>query len=182
MTVRQAQLLLLFLGFEIGEADGSWGEKCREAAMAFQWEYGGLTVDGVCGAQTEAALKRAVAENWQRQRDFWAEIENFQKEEFACRCGKCGGFPAQPQEKLVRLAQQVRTHFGRPVTVSSGVRCEIHNMEVGGVANSYHLSGRAVDFCVEGVDGGMVLNYVNQQKAVRYAYRIGGGYVHMDVA
>lgn len=189
MTVKQSQYLLLYLGYDIGEADGIWGEKCKQAVKQYQQEYGGLTVDGVCGALTEAALKKAVAENWQRKKDdfgpkddFWAGISSFTKQEFACKCGKCGGFPEEPKEKLVRLAQRVRDHFCKPVTVSSGVRCVRHNQEVGGVFNSFHLSGRAMDFCVEGVDGETVLDYVKQQPEIHYAYHIGGGYVHMDVA
>ena len=89
----------------------------------------------------------------------------------------------EPEEKLVRLADQVREHFGAPVIVSSGVRCQAHNDELDGSAkNSYHLRGKAMDFCVRGVPGEKLLAYV-KQLPVHYAYQIGNSdFVHMDVA
>lgn len=33
----------------------------------------------------------------------------------------------------------------RPLNVNSGVRCKRHNAEVGGVSNSLHTTGQAVD-------------------------------------
>ena len=59
------------------------------------------------------------------------------------------------------------------------LRCTRHNANVGGVSNSRHLSGKAMDFCVSGVPAATVLSYVKQQKDIRYA--IDGSYVHMDI-
>ena len=99
-----------------------------------------------------------------------------------CGTGRCGGFPAEPAEALVRLADRVREHFGAPAVVSSGVRCQAHNDELSGsVKNSRHLQGKAMDFCVRGVSGEALLAYV-KTLPVRYAYRIDNSFVHMDVA
>ena len=116
-------------------------------------------------------------------KDFWEDIRYFKKDEFKCKCGgkHCGGFPVEPDEKLVRLADRVRAHFGAAATVSSGVRCEKHNAFVGGVANSRHTKGTAVDFCIRGLPSSIVLPYVQAQKEMRYAYAIDGSFVHMDV-
>ena len=82
---------------------------------------------------------------------FWDEIEYFTREEFRCQCkGKyCNGFPVEPQEKLVRTVDEIRRRLGVPVTIvesgGSGVRCEIHNRNVGGVENSDHKTGNAAD-------------------------------------
>ena len=50
---------------------------------------------------------------------------------------------------LVRLCTKVleplREHFGTPVKINSGFRCQALNKAVGGAANSYHTKGRAVD-------------------------------------
>lgn len=205
MTIRQIQALLDYLGYNPGVVDGDNGPKTTAAIKAFQAAEA-LVVDGVPGVQTQAALKGAVA-NDKFATDqsmpasgqppnaegpavpgFWADIRYFSREaEFVCQCGGkyCSGFPAEPEEKLVRLAERVREHFGQPITVSSGVRCATHNANVGGVANSRHLSGKAVDFRVQGVSGATVLAYcqglVNAGE-LRYAYRIkNGDYVHMDV-
>lgn len=184
MTVRQQQCLLVVLGYDPGEIDGVWGPKCREAAAQLQKNLG-LTEDGVFGVQTEAAARQAVAgQTLPRQEgDFWSGIRYFRREEFGCKCGGkyCNGYPAEPSERLVTLADQVRAHFGKAAAVSSGLRCSRHNAAVGGVANSRHLTGKAMDFAVSGVSGGELLAYI-QTLGVHYAYQIGGGeYVHMDV-
>ena len=98
----------------------------------------------------------------------------------SCKCGRCGGFPKEPNKKLVRLAEVVRQHFDAPVYVSSGVRCEAHNAAVGGVINSRHLDGDAMDYRVEGKTSAQVLTYV-KTLPIRYAYAIDENYVHMDV-
>jgi uncharacterized protein YcbK (DUF882 family) len=64
--------------------------------------------------------------------------------------------------------------------VASGLRCEQHNANVGGVANSRHKTGRAMDFRIEGKTSAQVLAYVQQQPEIRYAYAIDSQYVHMD--
>lgn len=179
MEIRKQQLLLSYLGFSVGPIDGIAGEQTRRATADFQREYGGLQADGIAGARTEAALREAVGRGWERPGDIGAV--HFRREEFRCQCGGkyCNGFPAEPDPQLVSLAETVREHFGVPVTVSSGVRCQRHNRAVGGVADSRHLTGKAMDFSVRGVPAETVLSFV--QGLARYAYRIDGSYVHMDV-
>ena len=83
---------------------------------------------------------------------------------------------------LVRVADRVREHFDSAAIVSSGVRCQEHNDELpGSVPNSRHISGKAIDFCVDGVKGKDLLEYVWKQPEIRYAYLIKGNWVHMDV-
>ena len=51
-------------------------------------------------------------------------------------------------ENLVHLAhllEDIRNDFGAPIVVTSAYRTPLVNHEVGGVANSYHLQGRAAD-------------------------------------
>lgn len=196
MGIGQVQALLSYLGYELGAVDGISGPKTAAAVREFQ-AAAGLTADGIPGIKTWAALKEAVAndrfapaDSAESERsgsrpagDFWGDIRYFTREEFRCKCGgkHCGGFPAEPEEKLVRLAQRVREHFGRPVTVSSGLRCPAHNARVGGVANSRHLSGKAMDFCVSGYSAEAVLSFVRRQPDIRYAYAIDHNFIHMDV-
>lgn len=174
MTAYQKQCLLSYLGYDCGGIDGIWGEQSRAAAAAFQADHG-LEADGIFGTLTEEKILDAISGGW------WREIRYFGKQEFACKCGSCGGFPAEPEEKLVRLAEKVRIHFDAPVTVSSGVRCPIHNLAVGGVANSRHLSGKAMDFRVKGRSAREIMSYVNQLTEIRYAYAIDSQFIHMDV-
>ena len=182
MTDKQKQNLLAYLGYYVGEIDGIFGQMSKAATKAFQADYG-LTVDGIAGPDTEKALKHAVSYGMPAKKNFWDDIKYFERDEFKCRCGGkyCNGFPAEPSAKLVRLADRVREHFGVPITVSSGVRCETHNANVGGVANSRHKTGTAMDFSVRGMSASMVLAYVQAQSDTHYAYAIDSNYVHMDV-
>lgn len=185
MTIKQKQHLLAYLGYYVGNIDGAWGSCSREACRAFQKDFGGLTVDGICGAATEKALKHAVAygmptkaTDTAKSGDFWDDIKYFRKEEFACKCG-CGS--GKMEEKLIKVADRVRAHFGNSITVSSGRRCTTHNARVGGVSNSRHLSGKAMDFCVSGFSASSVLSYAQAQPEIRYAYAIDNNFVHMDI-
>ena len=183
MNTKQKQALLFYLGYYVGTIDGVWGSGSKTACKAFQKDFG-LTADGVCGTDTEKALKHTVCygiskkEEAVQSGDFWDDIKYFKKSEFRCKCG-CGS--DKMEEKLIRVADRVREHFGKPVTVSSGRRCSKHNANVGGVSNSRHLSGKAMDFCVSGKSASQVLEYVQKQPEIRYAYAIDSGYVHMDV-
>lgn len=58
--IRQAQVWLTKLGYEPGPADGVPGQRTVAAARRFQTEHGQLTVDGIIGAATLAALQRAI--------------------------------------------------------------------------------------------------------------------------
>ena len=191
MTLKQKQALLAYLGYYDGPLDGVWGEKSQRATIDFQRSYMEQEdVDGIFGAATEKRILEVVATGEKPKEsvqidtapDWWKDIRYFRREEFRCPCGKCGGFPVEPDEKLVRLADQVREHFGAPATVSSGVRCQTHNDALpGSVPNSYHVRGKAMDFCVRGVTGAKLLAYV-KQLPVHYAYQIkGSDFVHMDV-
>jgi len=170
MTQKQKQCLLAYLGLYGGAIDGIWGKVSQGAEAAFRASYGAFTPEN---------LLRTVAQ----APDFWQQIPNFRREEFRCRCGGefCDGFPAEPSEKLVRLAQTVRSHFAAPVVISSGLRCEKHNARVGGVSDSRHKRGLAMDFRVQGKTAPEVLSFVQTQSQTRYAYAIDKNYLHMDV-
>lgn len=185
--IKKNQCLLFYLGYYVGDIDGVWGSGSREACKAFQIDFFQVKeqIDGICGAQTQKALTHAVAYGMPAKAvdkpvsgDFWDGVKYFDKAEFACRCG-CGA--DKMEEKLIKTADRVREHFGNRITVSSGRRCATHNARVGGVSNSRHLSGKAMDFCVSGFSAASVLAYVQKQPEIRYAYAIDNNFVHMDI-
>jgi hypothetical protein len=115
---------------------------------------------------------------------FWDEIEFFDREEFKCKCGGkyCNGFPAEPQEQLVRIANQLRENLGVPVSVVSGLRCQRWNSIQGGVANSQHQYGEAVDIYAKGKPQAQVERELDRIGGVRYHYAIAGSSnVHFDI-
>nr|DAI28607.1 MAG TPA: peptidase [Caudoviricetes sp.] len=157
MTTRQIQNLLDYLGYEPGVIDGAMGRNTQAAVRRFQADYG-LTVDGDPGAATQKMLIGAIAgtavkvdkpaDAGQAQTGtFWDDIQYFARAEFKCQCGGkyCNGYPAEPAEETVRMADEIRRRAGVPLTVNSGLRCKRHNAEVGGVSNSLHTTGQAVD-------------------------------------
>lgn len=193
MNTKQLQNLLAYLGYYSGAIDGILGAGTKLALRDFQQAYG-IAADGIPGANSYKALKQAVASDKFKTETavttaqtttgdiFWSGIKYFKRSEFACKCGKyCNGYPVEMNASVVRAADKVRAHFNSPATVSSGIRCSKHNANVGGVTNSRHTKGKAIDFCVSGFSASMVLPYVQSLPEIRYAYAINSNYVHMDV-
>lgn len=98
--------------------------------------------DGIYGKNTDNAL-----------RTFYncSLVKNFKPEEFRCNCGKCCGYPSYMKQVELKHLQKIRDHYGKPMTITSGLRCANENARVGGVANSGHLNGYAADFYMPGV-------------------------------
>lgn len=149
MTVEQKQCLLRYLGYDFGDIDGIDGKKTQAAINQFKADYGvgeESLIKAVSGEITKLAVKVPVSD---KTGTFWDEIEFFTRKEFRCTCPRCGGFPVEPDELMVRVVDEIRRRAGVPITVvdsgGSGIRCKEHNAEVGGVANSEHLYGRAAD-------------------------------------
>lgn len=190
MTTYQIQLLLLYLGYRPGTPDGIGGPATREAVRQFQRDFGGIGADGIAGEETQKALKHAIVYGTLKRENggkaegissFWEEIRYFTPEEpyIRCPCGKCAG--TLPTEKLMRLADKVRGLAGVPMVPTSTVRCQAHNAAVGGVANSRHLTGCAMDFTIPGWNAQKILDLVKVQPETAYAYAINDTAVHMDV-
>lgn len=198
MTIKQIQALLTYLGYNPGAVDGADGANTQAAVRRFQ-QAEGLGVDGIAGKATQAALLAAVAAgrvycppddtsgtvgaSGGAGGSWWSDIKYFTRDEpyIACPCGRCGGFPVEPAEKLMRLADAVREAAGRAMVPTSTVRCDAHNAEVGGVATSRHKLGHAMDFVIPGLTAAQILEIVRRQKDVVYCYAIDGSAVHMDI-
>ncbi len=114
---------------------------------------------------------------------FWDEIEHFTRDELRCKCGGkyCNGFPAEPQEMTVRLADRARKHFGRPAHNVSFLRCATWNAKSGGVVNSQHMYGGAMDIRIDGVSADELHAFFDAQPEVRYTYKINSTNVHFDI-
>ncbi|SHI09889.1 Peptidase M15 [Pantoea sesami] len=104
--------------------------------------------------------------------------KNFSRSEFACRCG-CG-FDDISSELIVVL-EGVRLHFGSPVKITSGCRCEKHNASVGGAPKSQHVQGIAADIVVAGISSDRVADYLELQFPERYGVGRYSRWTHIDV-
>lgn len=195
MTIKQKQLILCWFDLLAPEeVDGIWGKKSETATRKLQQGLG-ITEDGVFGQNTAGEAINQMLSGEPLEADvtdinvgnktgtFWDEIEFFSRDEFLCQCGGryCNGYPHEPQEAMVRLADGARRHFGKPATVISGLRCPQHNANEGGVENSQHIYGEACDIQIPGVSANTLLAYFQSQPGVRYAYAINGTNVHFDI-
>lgn len=205
MTMTRLQMNLKFLRLYSGEIDGIKGTQTINAIKAFQKENNlavdgiagqktidslrnqiidiqkqlGVTPDGVAGTETITAFNNKVDSLYGKS---WNAIKHFKESEFTCKCG-CG--LNNIQLEVVKIADEVREHFGSPAIVTSGTRCEKHNKEVGGVSNSRHLKGKAIDMYVQNVSWYDLLEYLRkleQKGKIRYCYHINNSdCCHFDI-
>lgn len=99
--------------------------------------------DGVYGKNTDNALRTFY--NTEKV------TKNFDGSEFRCNCGRCSGYPSYMKQVELKHIQTIRTQYDRPMKITCGLRCPAENKAVGGVENSGHLKGYAVDFNMKGV-------------------------------
>lgn len=152
------------------------GNYCRANILKMQKMYmlRKSDWDGVYGKDSDALLRHL------RNVKKYAS-KNFVPEEFRCGCGGkyCCGYPTRMKAKELKHIQTIRTHYGRPMTITSGLRCDKYNAEVGGVPDSRHKTGYAVDFYIRGLtdtlDGRKrVIKYA--KKLVNHHYSYCDGY------
>ena len=103
-------------------------------------------------------------------------ILHFTVEEFTCKhCGK-----VVIDLQLVELVEELRRYLGKPVVITSAYRCPVHNRRIGGVKNSAHVRGYALDVkCTNSKDRQRILEFL----IVRNVRRIGvhPRFIHFDV-
>ena len=69
-------------------------------------------------------------------------IKYFKMQQFKCKCG-CQQNNISPV--LVQMLDVARSTAGIPFIITRGYRCKKHNKNVGGVTDSQHCNGNAVD-------------------------------------
>ena len=140
LTKDERQIRFKFLG--LGDYNKTNLKKFQKIAfptLPNQW-------DGVYGTNTDNALR-----HWYNVKKV---TKNFSPEEFKCECGcrYCTGYPSFMKQKQLKNLQSIRTHYGRPMKVTCGLRCKTYNKKLkGSISNSKHLVGRATDFNMAGV-------------------------------
>lgn len=91
----------------------------------------------------------------------------FSPYEFKCGCkGKyCKGNPSPLDIDFVRMLTDLREHFGKPVHITSGLRCKCYNCKLpGSVPKSKHLKGCAADIFIPGVSPFQICQYWKKKK------------------
>ena len=103
---------------------------------------------------------------------------NFKVREFACRDGSDTIFVAPA---LTEVLQAIRSHFQKPVTVSSGYRTPGYNKKVDGAAYSQHQYGTAADIQVKGVAPETVAAFAETLLPHSGGIGVYPTFVHVDV-
>ena len=107
---------------------------------------------------TDRALR-----HWRNVKKF---TKNFRPEEFRCNCGHCTGYPSWMKKVELQNLQKIRDHYGKPMKVTSGLRCKWDNdHSKGSIKNSKHLTGYACDFYIPGVTDTLA----GRKKLIKYA-------------
>lgn len=108
---------------------------------------------------------------------------HFNTDEFLCPCQECAmpGMKRVPISKtLVKMLEEIRVYFDKPMKINSGVRCLNHNAMIGGRPKSSHLQGLAADVAISGSN--------DRDRLVELSYKAGflrrgvySSFVHLDV-
>lgn len=120
-------------------------------------------LDGIYGQNTDNLLRHVY--------NVKMFSKNFKPQEFKCECGGrfCCGYPTYMKDFQLANLQSIRTHWGRPMEVTSGMRCRGWNSYIGGsITNSLHLQGQATDFYMRGVTDTLA----NRRKAIEWIKKL----------
>lgn len=119
--------------------------------------------DGKYGPNTDNMLRTV--------HNVLTHTKNFDPREFRCECGGkyCCGFPSYMKKVELKNLQAIRDHYGKPMTVTCGLRCKGYNKKLrGSIQNSKHLTGYATDFYMPGVTDTLA----NRKKAVAWIKKL----------
>ena len=115
-----------------------------------------------------------------------ATSEHFSADELSCN--HCGRGADIVSARLLELVEQLRYNCGGyPLQCNCAYRCPKHNAEVGGVPNSQHVLGTAMDIqCPSQLTIGQFKWYCEQLPFDGIGYypwtdENGGGFIHVDV-
>lgn len=195
------------LGYYKGNIDEIWGPLEKQALKYFQEDFG-LMVDGIYGKESDDCLQSIVKQcqvilgakpdgmwgnDTESRYQNLSNIKYIKRSELACHCG-CGA--NRMDIRLVKILDDIRAYYGKPIILTSPVRCPSWNKKQGGVSNSWHIGGtdtsdghhnKACDFYVEGVKVTDLLSHcidLRNQGKIRYTYTNNttmNGVVHIDI-
>lgn len=177
--IKEIQEALRAYGYQTGPIDGIYGPQTKAAILAFQRNRG-LEVDGLVGPLTQALLlaERGV-EKGQKSDQLTA---HFNREEFRCCCGGryCHGFPAEMEKTLLDRLEATRMALNSEIIITSGLRCIRRNAEVGGINQSKHLRGCAVDCYAPGFSVERLAQIAKEKGLGVLIYRR-QGFCHLEI-
>ena len=112
--------------------------------------------------------------------------KNFSKSEFESKDG--APMPDDVLENVKVVAEQLqvlRDVLNIPITINSAYRSPKHNKKIGGVKNSQHITGKAVDIVAKGITTNYLAFKINELilkgKMLEGGIGIYDTFVHYDI-
>lgn len=103
--------------------------------------------------------------------------KHFKLKEFACKNSEA----IIISEKLCYILEDIRAHFEKPVTITSGYRTPEHNAKIGGAVKSQHMLGLAADIKIPGVKPSDIASYARTLMPTYGGIGIYSTFTHIDV-
>ena len=193
LTLKEQQTYLKKLGLYTKKIDGIRGAGHKKAVKQFNTIF--LNKESEVYYNDTDKLLREIYASYNKSPYMvdsdWKYFKNFKSSEFYCTCRKkyCDGWNGLRNKipmHLLMADQYIRNHFGKAVSLTSTIRCDRRNKEVGGVKNSKHRLFRANDMGVKGIKAANVKKFVYTNSStklpfINYAYDINANYEHIDV-
>jgi zinc D-Ala-D-Ala carboxypeptidase len=131
----------------------------------------------------QAAAKQEIPQDNELPPDsWWQGIQHFVPKEFTCKCnGYCDHSVVIAPETVAKL-EQVRERIGKPVTITSGTRCERYNRMVRGTLGSAHVPRNGVSHAADVRCPDSEYRFAFLAAALPLFHRIGVGkdFIHVD--
>lgn len=105
--------------------------------------------------------------------------EHFKVKEFAQKDFRCDKVIVDTE--LINVLEDIRTHFNKPVIITSGYRTPEYNAKIGGVKNSQHTKGTAADIKISEVQASQVQKYLKDKYPDKYGIGSYLTFTHIDV-
>lgn len=191
LTIKERQTYLKKIGLYTKSIDGIVGSGHKKAVKQFNIIF--LNKKSKTYYEDTDKLLRKIYDSYSKSKYMvdtdWQYFKSFKKSEYKCKCGGkyCNGYPSKIAMRLVMADQYQRNYYGVSVSLTSGIRCEKHNKNVGGTSNSYHKKGRSSDTITSGKSSATVRNMIYKNSKtklpfVTYSYDITSSSMHKTVS
>ena len=186
LTNKQRQTYLKKLGLYTKNIDGVRGSGQKSAEKYFNVIF--LNKKTTTYTEETDKLLREVYASYKKSKYMvdsdWKYFKNVSKKELYCTCNKkyCDGYNGLEKKRpmrLIMLAQYKRNASGKPIYISSSIRCSKRNAEIGGIKTSKHLVFRGLDHRLGNLLAKETIKYTLPY--VNYTYEINKTYVHADI-
>ena len=160
------------------DIDGIIGNDTVACLTRYQTAVG-LTADGIMGVETYRKLFNDPSYGAATTSKATGGISaHFNKTEFRCGCGGryCNGYNGKNvSTSLLNILEKLRSYYGRPIVITSGIRCQKYNDSLrGSIKNSAHIQGKAADIYIRGITD----TVSGRAQVKRLAYQYGAKYVY----